>query len=69
MVFKTYVCDDFKMKKSGTLTIYGLQAEFKTNEKDMVTEFIKRNNYDAVVCPAIFKDENGLTPKKIIFKN
>lgn len=68
MVFTAYVCDDFKLTESGTLEIFGNHAEFKSNDREIVEQFINNSIHDAVVCPSIFTNEFGVPPKKIIFK-
>jgi len=68
MVFTVYVCDDFEMTESGVLVVLGNYAEFTTNDRVMVEEFIENSTYNSVVCPAIYRDENGKVPSRIIFK-
>ena len=68
MVFTAYVCDDFVMTESGVLGIFGNYAEFTSNDREVVEQFINNSSYNAVVCPAIFTDEFGVQPKRILFK-
>ena len=68
MVFTAYVCDDFEMTESGVLTISGNYAEFSSNDRVMIEKFIENSFYNAVVCPAIFKDKNGNPPCRVQFK-
>tara|TARA_R110000772_G_scaffold199435_1_gene310056 strand:+ start:289 stop:498 length:210 start_codon:yes stop_codon:yes gene_type:complete len=67
MVFTAYVCDDFELRDSGVLVIYGNYAEFTSNDSEMVQKFIDNGFYNAVVCPALYKNEFGARPKKIKF--
>ena len=67
MVFTVYVCDDFEMSESGVLKVFSNYAEFSSNDRMMVEEFIKNSTHNAVVCPAIFKDVNGKVPSRIMF--
>lgn len=68
MVFTAYVCDDFVMTESGVLIIFGNNAEFSSNDREMVQKFIENSSFNAVVCPATFKDANGKVPSRIQFK-
>ena len=68
MVFTAYVCDDFELTDSGVLVIFGNYAEFTSNDRRMVEQFMNNSFYNAVVCPALFKDEFGVQPKRILFK-
>ena len=68
MVFTAYVCDDFELTDSGVLVVFGNYAEFSSNDREMVENFIANSFYGAVVCPAIYTNESGESPKKILFK-
>ena len=68
MVFTAYVCSDFEMSESGVMTICGSFAEFSSNDRTMVEKFIANSFENAVVCPAIYSDENGNAPSGVIFK-
>ena len=68
MVFTAYVCDDFELTDSGVLVIFDNYAEFSTNDREMIDQFIENSSYNAVVCPATFTNEFGVQPKKVIFK-
>ena len=68
MVFTAYVCDEFELTDSGVLVIFGIYAEFSSNDREMVEQFMHNSSYDAVVCPAIFTDEFGVQPKRILFR-
>ena len=68
MVFTAYVCDDFELTNSEVLVIFGNYAEFTSNDREVVEQFMNNSSYNAVVCPAIFTDEFGVQPKRIIFK-
>ena len=68
MEFTAYVCDDFTLTKSRELIIYGNHAEFKSNNREMIQNFISNSFYNAVVCPTTYTDEFGVQPNKIIFK-
>jgi hypothetical protein len=68
MVFTAYVCDDFEMTESGVLYIFGNYAEFSSNDRVMIEKFMFNSFFNAVVCPAIFKDVNGKVPSRIQFK-
>ena len=68
MVFTAYVCDNFELTDSGVLEVFGNYAEFSTNDREMVEQFIENSSYNAVVCPATFTNEFGVQPKRVIFK-
>ena len=67
MVFTAYVCDDYELRDSGLLIINGNYAEFTSNDREMVEQFIDNSSYNAIVCPAIFKNEFGVEVKRILF--
>ena len=68
MVFTAYVCSDFEMSESGVMYIWNSIAEFSSNDRTMVEKFIANSFENAVVCPAIYFDENGRAPSGVIFK-
>lgn len=68
MVFTAYVCSDFDMSESGVMYIWNSIAEFSSNDRTMVEKFIANSFENAVVCPAIYSDENGRSPSGVIFK-
>ena len=68
MVFTAYVCEDFELTDSGVLVIFGNYAEFTSNDRGMIEQFIEASSHNAVVCPAIFTDEFGVQPKRVLFK-
>jgi len=68
MVFTAYVCDDFELTDSGVLVIFDSYAEFSSNDREVVEEFINNSFYNAVICPALFKDQFGVRPNRILFK-
>ena len=68
MVFTAYVCSDFDMSESGVMYIWNSIAEFSSNDRTMVEKFIANSFENAVVCPAIYFDENGRSPSGVIFK-
>jgi len=67
MVFTAYVCSDFEMSESGVMYIWNSIAEFSSNDRTMVEKFIANSFENAVVCPAIFRDEAYRTPSRVIF--
>tara|TARA_R100000951_G_scaffold100889_1_gene91844 strand:- start:815 stop:1021 length:207 start_codon:yes stop_codon:yes gene_type:complete len=67
MVFTVYVCDGFWMTESGVLNVHGKFAEFSSNDRVMIEKFIEDSFFNAVVCPAIFKDATGKVPSRIQF--
>lgn len=69
MEFIVYVCDDFEMTESGVLVVFGNYAEFTTDDRVTAQEFIDNSTYNSVVCPSIYKDENGNVASRIIFIN
>ena len=68
MVFTAYVCDDYELTDSGVLVIFGNYAKFSSNDREMVEQFMNNNSFTDVVCPAMFTDEFGVQPKRILFK-
>ena len=68
MVFTAFVCDYFELTDLGVLEIFGSYAEFTSNDREMVEQFINNGFYNAVVCPALFKNEFGVRPKRVLFK-
>jgi hypothetical protein len=68
MVFTAYVCDNYELTDSGVLVIFGNYAEFTSNDREMVEQFIDNSSYNAIVCPAIFTDAFGVPAKRILFK-
>ena len=68
MVFTAYVCDDFQMGESRVLTIFGNYAEFTSDDSVMVYDFINNSKYNAVVCPQLYTNGEGLRVSRVIFK-
>ena len=68
MVFTAYICDDYELTDSGVLVVYGNYAEFTSNDREMVEEIVNNSSHNAIVCPAIFTDEFGVPPKRVLFK-
>ena len=70
MVFTLYICEDWTFDpKSQVLTIYETYGEFRSNDLDMINDYFKlQPNHTTMVCPAIFKDENGISCKRVLFK-
>ena len=67
MVFTAYLCDDFEMRDSGLLTIFGSYAEFRSNDSEEINSFIENYPHNAVVCPQLYVNEKGVRVKRVIF--
>jgi len=68
MVFTAYICDDFYLNEQGILTIWGNYAEFTSNDSEIVNNFINKSFGNAVVCPQLYVNKEGVRVKRVIFK-
>lgn len=68
MKYTLYICNDFKFENK-TLTITDVLGILKSNDKNVMNNFIDKSNYNAVVCPELFMDENKDKPNKIIIES
>jgi hypothetical protein len=68
MIFTAYICDDFTLDQNGVLVIWENYAEFTSNDSEMVQQFINKSFENAVVCPQLYVDKDGMRVKRVIFK-
>ena len=68
MVFTAYICDDFSLDENGVLVIWGNYAEFTSNDSEIINKFINKSFEDAIVCPQLYVNKDGMRVKRVIFK-
>ena len=67
MLYPVYKCEDCKFE-NGQLIIYDGELVALVRNADDFNAFIYTLKYNAVVCPELYKSENGETVKIVIFK-
>jgi len=68
MVFTAYICEDFTLDHNGVLRIWENYAEFTSNDSEIVQNFINKSFENAVVCPQLYINGEGIKVKRVIFK-
>jgi actin-related protein len=61
-----YVCDDYECKDS-ILTIHRPISVGMVRDIEAFNELVSDTKYNDIICPELFIDENGNTPKTVIF--
>jgi hypothetical protein len=61
-----YTCSNYQFENL-VLTVYKHNLIGMVNDVKSFNELISKCKYDAIVCPELFRDENGVAPEMVVF--
>jgi len=67
MLYPVYKCEDYWMDQ-GQLTIYDAQLVAMVGNVNDFNAFVHSLDYKAIICPQLYKNDDGETAKLVIFK-
>jgi len=67
MLYPVYKCEDYWMDQ-GQLTIYDAQLVAMVSNVDDFNAFTSSLDFNAIICPQLYKNDDGEVAKLVIFK-
>lgn len=63
-----YKCEDYTLHTNSVLIVTSPNLIGYVKDNDSFADFLNLVEYDAIVCPSLFKNKDGQSAKIVLFK-
>ena len=63
-----YKCEDYTLHTNSILVVTTPIIVGYIKDADSFADFLSLVKYDAIICPSLFKNKDGQSPKIVLFK-